>query len=59
MASNKQFSVGRPVMWIGVAVLSAGLAAGAWYLKSSGIETGVKAASKQPRPRSRRSSPPS
>ena len=47
MASNKQFSVGRPVMWVGVAVLSAGLAAGAWFLKSSGIETGVKAANKQ------------
>ena len=30
MASKKQFSVGRPVMWVGVAVLSAALAAGAW-----------------------------
>ena len=47
MASNKQFSVGRPVIWIGVVVLSAGVAAGAWYLKSSGIETAVKAANKQ------------
>ena len=47
MASNKQFSVGRPVIWIGVVVLSAGVAAGAWYLKSSGIETAVKAANRQ------------
>jgi hypothetical protein len=47
VASNKQFSVGRPVVWIGVVVLSAGVAAGAWYLKSSGIETAVKAANKQ------------
>ena len=46
MASNKQFSVGRPVMWIGITVLSAALAAGAWYLKASGLENGVKAAGK-------------
>ena len=46
MASKKQLSVGRPVMLIGVAVLSAGLAGGAWYLKSSGIESGVKAANR-------------
>ena len=46
MASKKQLSVGRPIMWIGIAVLSAGLAGGAWYLKSSGIESGVKAANR-------------
>ena len=44
--SKKQFSVGRPMMWVGVAVLSAGLAVGAWFLKSSGVETGVKSANK-------------
>ena len=44
MASKKQLSVGRPVVWVGVAVLCASLAAGAWFLKSSGVEKGVKAA---------------
>ena len=44
--SKRQFSVGRPLMWVGIAVLSAGLAVGAWFLKSSGIEAGVKGANR-------------
>ena len=46
MVSKRRFSVGRPLVWVGVAVLSAGLAVGAWYLKSTGIEDGVKAANR-------------
>ena len=46
MASKRQLSVGRPVMWVGIAVLSAGLAVGAWFLKTSGVEAGVKAANR-------------
>ena len=38
MASKRQRSVGRPVVWVGVAVLAAGVAVGAWYLKSSGLD---------------------
>ena len=44
VASKKLFSVGRPVVWVGVAVLCAALAVGAWFLKSTGVENGVKAA---------------
>ena len=44
--SKRQLSVGRPLVWVGIAVLSAGLAAGAWFLKSSGIEAGVKGANR-------------
>ena len=46
MVSKRQLSVGRPLVWVGIAVLSAGLAVGAWFLKSSGIEAGVKGANK-------------
>src|SRR6185503_19492880 len=46
MVSKRRFSVGRPLLWAGVAVLSAGLAVGAWYLKSTGIEDGVKGANR-------------
>ncbi len=44
--SKRQLSVGRPLVWVGIAVLSAGLAVGAWFLKSSGIEAGVKGANR-------------
>ncbi|MDQ4108639.1 MAG: hypothetical protein M3138_07535, partial [Actinomycetota bacterium] len=46
MASKRQLSVGRPIVWAGVLVLSGGLAVGAWFLKSTGLERGVKAANK-------------
>jgi hypothetical protein len=46
MVSKRRFSVGRPLVWVGIAVLSAGLAVGAWYLKSTGIEDGVKGANR-------------
>src|SRR6185503_14627954 len=46
MVSKRRFSVGRPLVWVGVAVLCAGIAGGAWYLKSTGIEDGVKAANR-------------
>ena len=44
--SKRQFSVGRPLMWVGIAVVSAGLAVGAWFLKSTGVEAGVKGANR-------------
>ena len=46
MASKRKFSVGRPIVWAGVLVLSGGLAVGAWFLKSTGLEDGVKAANR-------------
>ena len=44
MASKRQLSVGRPVVWVGVAVLCAALAVGARFLKSTGIDERRKAA---------------
>ncbi|HET9672829.1 MAG TPA: hypothetical protein VFQ40_08285, partial [Actinomycetota bacterium] len=44
MASNKRWSMGKPVVWLAAAVLSAGLAAGAWFLKSSTVDSGIRAA---------------
>src|ERR671914_2097707 len=47
VASKRELSVGRPMAWAGVAVLSAGLAAGSWFLTSSGIEEGVRVAQRR------------
>src|SRR5918996_2692788 len=44
VASKMRLSVGRPAIGLVVAVLSIGLAVGAWFLKSSGLESGIRAA---------------